>query len=214
MKLPREFYLTDGVSLAKELLGKVLVHDTPEGRISGIIVETESYMGPADKAAHSYKASSFGRTNVQYGPGGYAYIYLIYGMHSCMNVVANGENVPEAVLIRALQPLEGIERMQLLRNKEKVADLCSGPGKLCEALMIDRSLYGEDLCGDRLFLEEGPLSSFEIGVSKRINVDYAEEAADFPYRFYVKGNNFTSLRESSKAFLKYALEEQCISIDK
>ena len=104
MIIPREFYKGDTVSIAEKLLEQILVRETPEGITKGIIVETEAYMGEIDDAAHSYRGKPGGRVNVQYGPGGFSYIYLIYGMHSCMNVVANGPGTPEAVLIRALEP--------------------------------------------------------------------------------------------------------------
>ncbi|HMM31269.1 MAG TPA: DNA-3-methyladenine glycosylase [Clostridia bacterium] len=182
--LERAFYLTNGVELAKALIGKVLVHETPEGVLKGRIVETEAYMGASDAAAHSYKGNPFGRVNVQYGAGGFAYIYLIYGMHSCMNVVANLEGVPEAVLIRALEPVFGIEQMQKNRGTEALKALCSGPGKLCSAMKIDRALYGADLCQSPFYLEEAEEKrSFRIGVTARINVDYAGEASKYPWRF-------------------------------
>lgn len=194
MKLEREFFLRDGISLARALLGKTLVHRSPEGETRGVIVETEAYMGELDKAAHSYKRRENGRTNIQYREGGHAYIYLIYGMHCCFNITANAADVPECVLIRALEPSGGTELMRLRRRQEQAEALCSGPGKLCAAMGIDRSLYGEDLCGERLFLlDEGRTP--DISVGRRINIDYAEEAADFPWRFTVRGSRFLSVRE-------------------
>lgn len=182
--LDRAFYLKNGIDLAKALIGKVLVHETDEGVLKGRIVETEAYMGAADAAAHSYKGNPFGRVNVQYGEGGHAYIYLIYGMYSCMNVVANEKNVPEAVLIRALEPVAGIELMKKHRKNDGVKALCSGPGKLCEAMRITREQYGLDLCEKPLYLEEAEEERrFRIGATARVNVDYAGEAALYPWRF-------------------------------
>ena len=193
MKLTREFYLQSGLVVARALIGKQLVHRTPEGTTKGLIVEAEAYMGHTDAAAHSYRASSVGRTAIQYGSGGFAYVYTIYGLHSCMNVVANGENCPEAVLIRALQPTEGVELMKQRRRQEKRKILCNGPGKLCQAMGITKVHYGMDLCGDELFLEtvDGPAP--EVAATKRINIDYAGEAKDYLWRFVWRGNGFVSV---------------------
>jgi DNA-3-methyladenine glycosylase len=182
--LERAFYLQNGVDLARALIGKVLVHETPEVVLKGRIVETEAYMGASDAAAHSYRGNPFGRVNVQYNEGGYAYIYLIYGMHSCMNVVANQRGVPEAVLIRALEPVSDLEQMKKSRKTDEIKALCSGPGKLCQAMCITREQYGFDLCAKPLYIEEAEENrAFHIGVTKRINVDYAGEAASYPWRF-------------------------------
>ncbi len=184
MKLNREFYTRDTLSVAKDLLGKILVHKTEEGTVKGRIIEVEAYLGKSDAACHSYKANPFGRTNVMYGDGGYSYVYFIYGMYYCFNVVTNKKDIPEAVLIRAVHPLEGIELMKERRKTEKLNNLCSGPGKLCIAFGIDKSCYGLDLCGDKLYIEDGAVYEDEIIVAtKRINVDYAGEAANYPYRF-------------------------------
>ncbi len=192
MKLPREVYQTDGVTLAQRLLGCSLVHETPQGRCGGIIVETEAYMGLTDDAAHSYRGKPGGRVNVQYGPGGFSYIYLIYGMHNCMNVVANGPGVPEAVLIRALQPDEGLELMGVRRPKAKNArQLCSGPGKLCAALDITRDQYGLDLTGDTLWIEDRQMVP-AMACGPRIGVEYAKECGQNPWRFWVKDSPWVS----------------------
>lgn len=193
--LERDFYLKNGIDLARALIGKVLVHETPEGVLKGRIVETEAYMGAADAAAHAYKGKPSGRVNVQYGTGGYAYIYLIYGMHCCMNVVANEKNVPEAVLIRALEPVAGVELMKKFRKTESVKALCSGPGKLCEAMRITRDQYGLDLCERPLYLEEAEEKrELRIGVTARVNVDYAGEAARYPWRFVETESPYLSRR--------------------
>lgn len=191
-KLPRDFYLCDGVELSKKLLGKVLVRSKNGLVTSARIVETEAYMGEADKAAHSYRGRPDGRCNIQYGPGGFAYVYLIYGMYSCFNIVANREGVPEVSLVRALEPLTGIDIMAARRGTDKIKNLCSGPGKLCMAMDIDRSLYGADLCGEELYLADDGFAGFEVEAGRRINIDYAGEAADYPWRFVIKGSGFLS----------------------
>lgn len=188
--------------VAKKLLGKLLVHEKNGIRISGIIVETEAYLGVTDKAAHSYGGRKTKRTETMYEAGGCAYVYLIYGMYNCFNIVTRHKGVPEAVLVRALEPYEGIEEMSIARyNKEyhlltdqQMKNLTNGPGKLCMALSIDKSLNGEDLCGNRLFIEDVPgiKSSFNIVADKRIGIDYAGEDKDLPLRFYIENNKFVS----------------------
>ena len=194
MKIDRQFYQGTAIEVAKNILGLSLVHKTKEGITKGKIVEVEAYMGPVDKAAHSYSNVKTNRTRIQYREGGYAYIYLIYGMHYCMNVVCNQIEIPEVVLIRALEPIEGIEIMKKRRNTDKLLNLCSGPGKLCAAMGIGKEQYGTDLCGDELYIEEPDNFSknFEIDVSKRINIDYADEAKDFEWRYTIKDNKFIS----------------------
>ncbi|MCI1958282.1 MAG: DNA-3-methyladenine glycosylase [Clostridia bacterium] len=193
MKLKREFYLGDTLEISKKLIGKMLVHKTPEGITKGMIVEAESYIGPFDKAAHSYNNRKSERTKVQYKEGGYAYIYLIYGMYCCFNIVTSAKGNPECVLIRALEPIEGIELMKKRRKTDDIKKLTSGPGKLCSAMGIDRGLYGCDLCGDELYLEDYR-DDLEVETSKRINVQYSEEANDYPWRFTAKGNKFVSVK--------------------
>lgn len=192
--LTRDFFASDALELSRRLLGCTLRHVTPEGVTAGRIVETEAYCGETDAAAHSYKRRApDGRTSVMYGPGGFAYVYLIYGIHSCMNVVCAGEGNPQAVLIRALEPLEGIELMRARRKREKITELCSGPGKLCAAMGIDRSCYGLDLLGETLSITPGePVADAQIGVSARIGVAYAGEAADYPWRFFLRDNPHVS----------------------
>ncbi len=192
MKLPFAVYQTDAITLAKRLLGCRLVHRTPEGTAGGIIVETEAYMGLVDDAAHSYRGKPGGRVNVQYGPGGFSYIYLIYGMHNCMNVVANTPDLPEAVLIRALQPDEGLELMAVRRPKAKQdRQLCSGPGKLCAALDITRAQYGLDLTGDVLWIEDRTEAP-PMACGPRIGVEYAKECGQNPWRFWIKDSIWVS----------------------
>lgn len=200
-KLNREFYNRDSIAVAKELLGKVLVYESGGQKISAKIVETEAYMGIEDKAAHSYGGRRTPRVEVMYGNPGFAYIFLIYGIHCCFNIVANEAENPQAVLIRAAEPLEGMEHMaqsrfgksyeQLTKSQRK--GLTNGPGKLCGALSIDRSVNGEDLCGNKLYLEEGEGEEFTIVTTKRVGIDYAEEARDYPWRFYIKDNEYVSV---------------------
>lgn len=200
-KLEREFYNRDSVSTAKDLLGKFLVHKLNGEELIGKIVEVEAYMGPTDKAAHSYGNRRTDRNEVMYGPPGYAYVYIIYGMYNCMNVVVEQPGKPQAILIRALEPVKGLEAMAQFRYKKKyeelskrqVFGLTSGPGKLCISLNIDRSHNGEDLCGDNIYiLEDDKKEEFEIAATPRINIDYAEEAKDFLWRFLIKGNPYVS----------------------
>ena len=190
MKLEREFYLRDGLTVARELIGKKLVTNLPEGLTGGIIVETEAYMGKIDAAAHSYRGLTE-RTKIFYGAGGFVYVYLIYGRNICTNVVANVENVPEAVLIRALEPVEGVELMKLRRGKKNLRELCSGPGKLSQALGVTKDFYGLDLCGEEIFIETTDFRA-EVTTTKRINVDYAGAAADYLWRFVAAGSKFLS----------------------
>ncbi|SFO36531.1 DNA-3-methyladenine glycosylase [Anaerocolumna aminovalerica] len=199
MKVTRDFYQRSAVEVAKDLLGLVLVHETKEGITKGIIVETEAYMGPKDAAAHSYKNIRSQRTEIQYGEGGYAYIYLIYGMYYCMNIVTNKEEIPEVVLLRALEPVEGIDLMKQRRKTDKLKNLCSGPGKLCAAMGIDKNNYGMDLCGNKLYLEYQDSISYKESInivsSKRINIDYAGEAKDYLWRYTIENNEYVSVKD-------------------
>jgi DNA-3-methyladenine glycosylase len=198
-KLSRQFYLReDNVQIARELLGKILVVPTRDGeRVSGMIVECEAYMGQTDRAAHSYGGRRTARNEITYGAGGFAYVFFIYGMYFQLNVVTDTIDTPHVVLIRALEPTGGIEIMRARRNvKGKTMpdkNLTSGPGKLTIAMGIDRSFNGEDLLGERMWLEEGKkFSNKEIAVGKRIGIDYAGEDAEKPWRFWVKDNPFVS----------------------
>lgn len=193
MKLKRDFYNRDALTVSEEILGKTLVHITEEGITKGKIVEVEAYMGPQDKAAHSYGNLYSERTKIQYGEGGFAYVYLIYGMYICMNIVTNKESIPEVILIRALEPLEGIELMKKRRKTDNIKMLCNGPGKLSQAMGITKENYGDDLCGGSLYLEDGiVIPKKQILKSKRINIDYAEEAKDYLWRFTIKDNPYVS----------------------
>ena len=200
VRLPREFYLRSTLEVARDLLGRDLVRMTPEGLTACRITETEAYLGQADKACHSYKASPQGRTNVMYQDGGLAYIYLIYGMYDCFNVTTRPAGEPEAVLIRSARPLEGVELMTARRTRPgrkapPLRQLLSGPGRLCQAMGISRALYGEPLWGEQLWLSPGePLTGSQVAATRRIHVDYAQEAADFPYRFVEKDSPWLSVK--------------------
>jgi DNA-3-methyladenine glycosylase len=194
-KLSRKFYTrTDTLEIAKDLLGKILVVPTETGeRVSGIIVETEAYLGAEDKAAHSYNNRRTKRTETMFSIGGTVYIFFIYGMYFQFNIVAGEIDTPQAILIRAVEPLENIEIMRDRRGKMADKNLTSGPGKLCIALGIDRRFNNADLTKNEIWLEEGEKFSTEnIACGKRIGIDYAEEYAEKPWRFWVKDNPFVS----------------------
>lgn len=198
-KLPREFYTrVDVLTVARELLGQILVVPTENGdRVSGMIVETEAYRGPEDRASHAYGGRRTRRTETMYRTGGTAYVYFVYGMYHQFNVVTGVADVPHAVLIRALEPVEGIELMRVRRPGQTDLNLANGPGKLSIALSIDRSLDGSDLLDDRVWIEPGdrsiPTSSIASG--PRIGIAYAGAWAEKPWRFWLKGNLFVSRRD-------------------
>ncbi len=184
--LPRSFYARPTPVVARELLGKCLLH----GRTAGIIVETEAYLGAEDRAAHASRGET-DRTRVLFGPPGCAYVYLIYGLHECLNLVAEPEGTPGCVLIRAVEPVTGLALMRRRRpGARRLEDLASGPGRLTQALGITRRHYGADVtCGTltvRRWLKESSLSA---EVSARIGIRYC---ADWPLRFYLAGNPFVS----------------------
>ncbi len=191
-RLTRAFYRRDPVAVARGLLGQRLVTTIGGARASGIIVETEAYLGIHDKAAHTYGGRRSRRNEHMWGDGGHAYVYLVYGMHHCVNVVASHANEPVAVLIRALEPDEGRALMASRRGTDELLDLCSGPAKLCQALGISRAHDGVDLVeGPELFIERlrrRVLPGTRIGVGPRIGIAYAEEWQHQPLRFWVRGN--------------------------
>ncbi len=195
--LPRSFYLQPNVvSLARELLGKLLCTRIEGVKTAGIITETEAYAGITDKASHAFGSRRTPRTEIMYSQGGIAYVYLCYGMHSLFNVVTNQEGIPHAVLIRAIEPLEGVEIMKQRRKKAKIGkDFSNGPGKVAEALGIHYAYSGLDLTqilpdSERpaIWIEdiEKMTPTDQILISKRIGVDYAGEDASLPYRFLLK----------------------------
>jgi DNA-3-methyladenine glycosylase len=193
-KLPRDFYTRSVLIVARECIGKILVHRTPEGEVAGRIVEAEAYRGPLDLAAHSAHGLTK-RTAAMFGPPGYAYVYRLYGTSWAMNIVAAAEGKPHAVLVRAIEPVRGIELMARRRGRPQASrELTNGPGKLTHALSITGADYGRDLCGNDLFLADCPSTGRNVGRSARINVDYAGSWADRPWRFYELGNRYVSVR--------------------
>jgi DNA-3-methyladenine glycosylase len=193
-KLPRDFYARPVLAVARDCIGKLLVHRTPEGKTAGRIVETEAYRGPLDLAAHSSRGRTK-RTAAMFGPPGHAYVYRLYGTCWAMNLVVAREGDPHAVLIRALEPVRGVELMAERRRRPITSrDLTNGPGKLTEALAITGEDYGRDLCGDILFLEESDQPSVKIGHSPRINIDYAGVWTARPWRFYERENRYVSVK--------------------
>ncbi len=194
-KLPREFYTRSNVlTVTRELLGKLLVVPVPDGtRVSGIIVEAEAYRGPQDRASHAYGGRRTNRTETMYGIGGTAYVYFVYGMYYQFNVVTNLKDIPHAVLIRSLEPVEGIEIMRTRRHGQPDHNLTNGPGKLSIALGIDRTLDSADLLGDRVWIEAGEkVPARQISSGPRVGIDYAEEWVDKPWRFWIRDNPFVS----------------------
>jgi DNA-3-methyladenine glycosylase len=177
--LSREFYLQDTILVARGLVGKLLVHNTPEGVISGRIVETEAYLR-GDPACHANRGMTE-RNRVMFGPPGHAYVYFTYGMHFCMNAVTQPEGEAEAVLIRALQPIEGIELMARNRKVTESHNLCSGPGKLTQALGLNRAHNGFDLTDSCLIIADDGEDAGEIVVTTRIGI---KVFVDKPWRFY------------------------------
>jgi len=193
--LPRSFYLDDTVSIARALLGCVLWRRLAGELLAGRIVETEAYLGANDMASHVRRGLRSPRVESMYLPGGHAYVYFTYGMHYCMNVVTQEADLAEAVLLRALEPLQGLESMRTRRPKAKRdLDLMNGPGKLCAAMAIDRALDGERLDGKTLFItpRDIDVADAEIAVSARIGVENSGEAAPWPLRFYIRGNRYVS----------------------
>jgi DNA-3-methyladenine glycosylase len=194
-KLPLSFYLRDDVvQIAKDLLGKVLVTDWGEGRTTGRIVETEAYQGTEDRASHASKGRTE-RTDVMFGEGGTAYVYLCYGVHQMFNIVTNRQDTPDAVLIRAVEPIEGVALMLKRTGKKKLdSTLTSGPGRVGKAFGFHTSQCGLLLTGDELYISDDgfKLPEAAMGASPRVGVDYAGEHAAWHYRFYIKGNPYVS----------------------
>lgn len=197
-RLERAFFMTDALELARNLIGKVMVHETALGTVRGIITETEAYMGVEDKGSHTYGGRRTNRTEPMFHIGGTSYVYVIYGMYNCVNVTAGVENVPMAALIRMVEPLDEESRsiMEKLRREtyetrgKKVPTsldmhLADGPGKLCIAMQITKADNDVDMVTDKSFyLTEGiTVDDSRVSIGKRIGIDYAEEAADYLWRF-------------------------------
>lgn len=192
-KLERGFYDRDTVTVARELLGNYLVREYQGERLVCRITETEAYIGRCDKACHAYNYRRTARTETLFARPGTAYIYLIYGMYHCLNFVTEPEGEPAAVLIRALECVEGLETLTLLRYPGATGKLTTyqqknflnGPGKLCKALSLDKSYNGTDLTGSTLYVLRSGEQPQDIHAGVRIGIDYAEEAIDFPWRFWI-----------------------------
>ncbi len=187
--LPSEYYARPTLEVAQDLLGCLLIHDSPEGRTAGRIVETEGYVARIDPAAHAYRSRTR-RNEPMWGPPGHAYVYFTYGMHYCFNVVTEPEGMAAAVLVRALQPLEGLDLKIRRAGVEKPRLLCSGPGRLCQAMGIDTRLTGAPLQGPELRLVPGERPS-DIVSTTRIGI---RQGQDLPWRYYPAGNPWISRR--------------------
>jgi DNA-3-methyladenine glycosylase len=195
MKLPESFYQRPNVvKIARELLGKGLFTRVDSTVTGGMIVETEAYSWK-ERGCHAYGARKTGRNAVMFGRGGFSYVYLCYGMHNLFNIVTNQENVADAILIRALEPVEGMAEMERRRGPlSSSSHLTSGPGKLTKALGIDRKWNGKFLLGNEIWIEDfgHKLSKSTIEASHRIGIDYAGEDAKLPWRFTLKGSPWLS----------------------
>ena len=201
MIINKDFYQKDAIEIAKGILGDYLIREIDGKKIKSMIVETESYIGASDKACHAYNYKKTERTKPLFEEGGISYVYFIYGLYHCLNIVTNVKDEPEAVLIRAVEPLDNFNYIANVRfnkdyeelSKAQKKNLTNGPSKLCSALSITKKdnykkLYLE---GD-LYLEHNPNKNCEIGETTRIGIDYAEEAKDFLWRFYIKDNIYVS----------------------
>lgn len=197
--LPKSFYRRDTVEIARALLGCVIQRRTGGTLLTARIVETEAYLGANDPASHARRGLRSPRNQSMYKAGGHAYVYFTYGMHHCMNVVTGEEEIAEAVLLRAAQPIEGLEAIRKLRPKvRREFDLMSGPGKLCTALAIDKELDGISLASDALSIAPRDLEVAEddIAVTPRVGIDGAGDAASWPLRFFLAGNRYASMPRS------------------
>lgn len=187
--LPAEFYARDTESVAKQLLGQRLVREINGVRLVGKIVETEAYIGENDPASHAFRGKT-SRTALMFGPPGFAYIYFIYGMYYCLNVVTETAGFPAAVLIRAVEPLAGIEEMKKNRQKADIRSLTNGPGKLCQAFAIDKKLNGWDLSKPPLWIAHAPaVPADAVVATTRVGI---RQGREFPWRFYISCHPFVS----------------------
>jgi DNA-3-methyladenine glycosylase len=190
-KLNRDFYNRDARIVAENLIGKILVRKYDDEIIKARITETEAYIAEIDKASHGYGGKITPRTKIMFGPPGYTYVYFIYGMYYCLNFVTEGEGTCSAVLIRGADPLENIQEICINRynktlenlSKSQIKNLSNGPGKLCNAFKITKEHNGIDLTGDEIYVEDDGFTDFYVEKTKRINIDYAEEAKDFLWRY-------------------------------
>jgi DNA-3-methyladenine glycosylase len=186
--LRRAFYTRPTLTVARELLGKCLVRRIGDINLVGRIVEVEAYIGEGDPACHA-RFGQTGRNIVMYGLGGFSYVYFIYGMYNMFNVVTERKGFPAAVLIRALEPLEGIDEMRRMRGIDAVGSLTNGPGKLCAALGIDKSHSGVDLTNGNLYVTAADSSEYAVGESSRVGI---RKGTDRAWRFFIEGNRFVS----------------------
>ncbi len=182
------------MAIARDLIGKLLVVQNSDGqRVSGMIVETEAYLGEIGKAAHSFGGRRTARNEITDDAGGHVYVFFVYGMYFQLNIVCGLADSPHVCLIRAVEPVENIELMRERRRTAKDQNLTSGPGKLCIAFGIDRGFNGEDLLGNRIWLEDfRTVATDDIVAGKRVGIDYAEEFAAKPWRFWLRGNKLVS----------------------
>ena len=194
-KLKKSFYRRELLDVARSLLGKILVKASGNKILAGKIVEVEAYNGDSDEAAHSYGGITK-RNEIMFEAGGYLYVYFTYGAHHCCNVVTGKKGQGTAVLIRAVEPVEGIDSMirnrfgRKIKNDKEIFNLTSGPGKVCQAFSIDKTHSGTDLTGNNIFILNGEkIKSKDIGVSKRIGIT---RSVDLPWRFFIKNNPYLS----------------------
>ena len=201
MILNKEFYKRDALTVAENLLGKVLVRKINGVTIKSKIVETEAYIGAIDKASHAYNNKRTTRTEPLFGEGGITYVYFIYGLYYCFNVISDEKDIASGVLVRAIEPLDNFNYLSKIRfNKEydeltkaQKKNLTNGPSKICMALSINKDDNYKKLYSSKdLYIEDSKEESFEIVKTTRIGIDYAEEAVEFPWRFYIKGNSYVS----------------------
>lgn len=201
MIISKEFYNRSALDVAQDLLGKVLVREVDGKILKGKIVETEAYIGAIDKACHAYNGRRTKRTEILYEDAGVSYIYFIYGLYHCFNVVTNKKDVAEAVLIRALEPINEFDYISKIRydkkydqlTKTQLKNLTNGPSKLCLAYLLNKDLNAVKLYEKgAVYITDGNSENFEIVESKRIGIDYAEEVKDFLWRFYIKDNKYVS----------------------
>jgi len=194
-KLNKSFYSRELLTVAKDLLGKIFVKTNGRNWLIGKIVEVEAYHGDFDEAAHSFKGKTK-RTEIMFEAGGYLYVYFTYGVHYCCNVVTGKKGQGTAVLIRAIEPISGIDKMiknrfgRKLKNEKEIINLTSGPGKICQAFNINKSHSGIDLTGDKIFILDGEkINKQDIGVSRRIGIT---KSVELPWRFFIKNNPYLS----------------------
>lgn len=197
MRLDNKLYSLDAIDFGKELVGKILVREVDGIKIRSRIVEVEAYNGEEDKANHAFKNLKSKRTEPMFLEGGYVYVFLIYGMYSCFNVVCGEENKPHAVLIRAVEPLDNLNVIKQNRpiKSKKIEELTNGPGKLTKALKIDKNHNRIDLkTSSEIYIETDEKTDFQIVEAKRVNIDYAKEYKDKLWRFYIKDSPYVSVK--------------------